>query len=120
MIFTSDWEVALTTSILATLLMLSWIVITGYLGQISLVQVSLAGLAAFVAAKLAANVEKVSEFDLLSVTGPNLPDPLAALLGIARRGRARSHHRSAGGAHPRRPARRRHGGRGRRRSACCC
>jgi branched-chain amino acid transport system permease protein len=82
-IFTSDWEVALTTSILATLLMLSWIVITGYLGQISLVQVSLAGLAAFVAAKLAANVEKVSEFDLLSVTGPNFPDPIAALLGIA-------------------------------------
>ena len=83
MIFTSNWEVALTTSILASLLMLSWIVITGYLGQISLVQVSLAGLAAFVAARLSAKVEKVSEFDLLSVTGPNFPDPLAALLGIA-------------------------------------
>ena len=81
-IFTSNWEVALTTSILATLLMLSWIVITGYLGQISLVQVSLAGLAAFVAARLAANFDKVSEFDLLSITGPNLPDPLAALFGI--------------------------------------
>jgi branched-chain amino acid transport system permease protein len=81
-IFTSNWEVALTTSILATLLMLSWIVITGYLGQISLVQVSLAGLAAFVAAKLAANLDKVSDFDLLSINGPNLPDPLAALLGI--------------------------------------
>ena len=82
LIFTSDWEVALTTSILASLLMLSWIVITGYLGQISLVQVSLAGLAAFVAAKLAANLDKVSEFDLLSVSGPNLPDPLAALFGV--------------------------------------
>ncbi len=82
LIFTSDWEVALTTSILATLLMLSWTVITGYLGQISLVQVSLAGLAAFVAARLSADVERVSEFDLLSVTGPNIFDPLAALLGI--------------------------------------
>jgi branched-chain amino acid transport system permease protein len=82
-IFTSNWEVALTTSILATLLMLSWVVITGYLGQISLVQVSLAGLAAFTAAKLSAKVEKVSEFDLLSVTGPNWPDPVATVAGVA-------------------------------------
>src|SRR5262249_2469342 len=82
-IFTGDWEVALTPSLLAGMLMLSWVVITGYLGQISLVQLSLAGVAAYTAARLAANVEKVSQFDLLSVRGPNLPDPLAALLGVA-------------------------------------
>jgi len=80
--FTSNWAVALTTSLLATMLMLSWVVITGYLGQISLAQLSLAGIAAYTAARLSANVEKVSQFDLLSVRGPNLPDPIAALLGV--------------------------------------
>jgi branched-chain amino acid transport system permease protein len=82
-IFTGDWEVALTTSIIAGMLMLSWVVITGYLGQISLVQLSLAGVAAYTAARLSANVAKVSQFDLLSVHGPNIPDPIAALLGVA-------------------------------------
>ncbi len=82
-VFTTGWEVALTSSILAALLMLSWVVITGYLGQISLVQLSLAGVAAYTAARLSANVEKVSELGAFSVTGPNLPDPLAALLGVA-------------------------------------
>ena len=82
-LFTSGWEVALTSSILAALLMLSWVVITGYLGQISLVQLSLAGVAAYVAARLSADVEKVSNLGAFSVTGPNLPDPLAALLGVA-------------------------------------
>jgi branched-chain amino acid transport system permease protein len=82
-VFTTGWEVALTTSILATLLMLSWVVITGYLGQISLVQLSLAGVAAYTAARLSADVEKVSQLGAFTVTGPNLPDPLAALLGVA-------------------------------------
>ena len=118
-IFTSNWEVALTTSILATLLMLSWIVITGYLGQISLVQVSLAGLAAFVAARCRPTSSKVSEFDLLSVTGPELPRSARRAARHRRCRRLGLVDRSAGRAHPRRAAGGRHRRRVGARSACC-
>jgi branched-chain amino acid transport system permease protein len=48
-----------------------------------LVQLSLAGVAAYTAARLSARVAKVSKFDLLSVHGPHLPGVIAALLGVA-------------------------------------
>ncbi len=78
-IFVSSWEAILTTSLLATLFMFSLVVLVGYLGQISLVQFSLAGVAAFTMTRLAADGTKVRPNDFFVNTGWDLPDPLAAL-----------------------------------------
>ena len=99
------WEVALTSSILAALLMLSWVVITGYLGQISLVQLSLAGVAAYTAARLSANVEKVSELGRLQRHRSEPARPARRPPRCCRRRWPRGADRTAGGTHPRRPTR---------------
>ncbi len=54
-LFTLDaqWRLAIVVSIIATLIALSCVVLTGYVGQISLAQYAFAGLAAFTTAKLA-------------------------------------------------------------------
>lgn len=81
-IFTSNWESALTTTLVFVLFMLSLTVLVGYLGQISLVQWSLAGVAAFFMTRLAADGVKIREADFFVNTGPGWPDPLAALGGV--------------------------------------
>lgn len=81
-IFTSNWESTLTTSLIAALFMLSLIVLVGFLGQISLVQWSLAGVAAMFMARLAADGTKIRPSDFFVNTGPGWPDPLAALGGV--------------------------------------
>jgi branched-chain amino acid transport system permease protein len=81
-IFTSNWESTLTTSLIAVLFMYSLVVLVGYLGQISLVQWSLAGVAAFAMTRLAADGTKIRELDFFVNTGPGWPDPLAALGGV--------------------------------------
>jgi branched-chain amino acid transport system permease protein len=50
-----DFRQALIVSLLASLICLSYVVITGYVGQISVVQIALAGVAGYVVSKLAAN-----------------------------------------------------------------
>ena len=50
-----DFRQALITSLLATILCLSLVVITGYVGQISLVQLALAGVSGFIVSHLAAD-----------------------------------------------------------------
>ncbi len=82
-VFTGKWEVAFTSSLVTIPVMLSLVVITGYLGQISLAQLSLAGVAAYVMIRFASDGTKLSEAQTLVVDGPGLPDPLASLLGIA-------------------------------------
>jgi ABC-type branched-subunit amino acid transport system permease subunit len=47
------WRLAIVVSIIATIIALSSVVLTGYVGQISLAQYAFAGLAAFTTAKLA-------------------------------------------------------------------
>ncbi len=81
-IFTGAWEVAFTTSLVVMPIMLSLVVITGYLGQISLVQTSLAGVAAFAMIRLASDGSKVNEFQFIAVNGPGLPMILAIILGV--------------------------------------
>lgn len=81
-IFTSNWESTLTTSLIAVLFMYSLVVLVGYLGQISLVQWSLAGVAAFFMTRLAADGTKIRELDFFVNDGPGWPDPLAALGGV--------------------------------------
>jgi len=80
----AGWKVesGLTTTLVAGIFMLSLVVLVGFLGQMSLAQWSIAGLAAFTMIKLAADGTKIREFDLVAKSGPNWPDLLAALGGI--------------------------------------
>jgi branched-chain amino acid transport system permease protein len=71
----------LSTSLIAALIMLSMVVVTGYIGQISLVQMSLAGVAAFFAARMLAD-GKVTLANAFPIHGPGLPWPVAALLAV--------------------------------------
>jgi branched-chain amino acid transport system permease protein len=77
-IFASSIQTGLTTAII----MLSVVLLTGYVGQISLAQLSFAGIAAFFMARMMADgVGRGS--NLVPVTGPDLPWPIAAILGVA-------------------------------------
>ncbi|MGE3589828.1 MAG: ABC transporter permease [Ilumatobacteraceae bacterium] len=72
---------ALTTSLIASILMLSMVVVTGYVGQISLAQMSLAGIAAFFMARMMADGSTTIS-NPFPVNGPGLPWPIAAVLGV--------------------------------------
>ncbi len=76
------FALALTTSMTASIIMLSMVVITGYVGQISLAQMSLAGTAAFLMARMMADGSS-SIANPFPVSGPGLPWPIAASIGIA-------------------------------------
>ena len=80
--FTGAWEVSLTSTMIASISMLALVVIVGLVGQISLVQTTLAGVAAFTAVRLASD-GSLGPFDLVAVEGPGLPHPLAFVLGVA-------------------------------------
>jgi len=81
-ILEGQWGYGLTTSLIASMLMLGFVVLTGYVGQISMAQLSIAGVAAFFMARMMANGE-VSNTQPFPVSGPDLPWPIAAFLGIA-------------------------------------
>ena len=78
------WVVGLTTSMITAVLLLSFVVVTGYIGQISLAQVSLAGVAGYFVARLMSHggTQGLTAF----VSGPGLPMivavPIAALLAV--------------------------------------
>lgn len=74
-------EARLITTLIAALLMLSSVVLVGYLGQVSLANLAFAGIAAYVAVRLASDGTR-GEFSIFVVNGPGLPDPLAAVLGV--------------------------------------
>ncbi len=61
-----EWRLAITNSVIGMILCLSLVVLTGYVGQVSLAQMTLAGVAGFTLAKLA--------------TEHGVPFPLAPLL----------------------------------------
>jgi len=73
---------ALTTSLIAAIIMMSMVVITGYIGQISLAQMSLAGIGAFIMARMMADGSTTAN-NPFPVSGFGLPWPIAAVLGIA-------------------------------------
>ena len=73
---------ALSTSLIAAIIMLSMVVVTGYVGQISLAQMSLAGVAAFFMARMMADGSTTTT-NPFPVSGPDLPWPIAATLGVA-------------------------------------
>ena len=80
-VFTGKWSYALSTALIAGILLLSVVVVTGYVGQISLAQLSLAGVAAFFMARMMADGSTTS-INPFAVSGPGLPWPVAALLAV--------------------------------------
>ena len=72
---------SVTTTLITAMVMLSYVVLTGYVGQISLAQMSIAGCAAFMTARMLAN-GKPNELSPFPVSGPGLPWPVAAGIGI--------------------------------------
>jgi len=75
-------ESGITQTLVAAIFMLSLVVIVGFLGQISLAQYSIAGLAAFVMIRLSADGTLIRATDGIAKNGPGWPDELAALGGI--------------------------------------
>jgi len=77
------WGFAFTVTLATAMLALSMILLSGYVGQISLIQITLAGIAAFVTGRLVSKsgVEG-ADFDPFAVTGPGWPWPLAAAVGV--------------------------------------
>ena len=75
------WSFAFMTSLIAAMLMLSYVLLAGYVGQISMVQLSIAGVSAFFMARLSANGVP-SPQDPFAVSGPGLAWPIGATLGI--------------------------------------
>jgi branched-chain amino acid transport system permease protein len=81
-IFTGPWELALNTSMIAAIMMLSLVVLVGYVGQISLANLTLAGVASFSVARFAANGKQIGLLPV-KLTGLNLPFPFSAFLAVA-------------------------------------
>jgi branched-chain amino acid transport system permease protein len=80
--FNKTLPLALSTMLITAILMLSYVVVTGYVGQISLAQLTLAGTAAFFMARMMAN-GKITSVNPFAVSGPNLAWVPAMILGIA-------------------------------------
>ena len=78
----SKWEAVLTTTLIAIIFMYSLTVLIGFLGQISLVQWSISGLAAYVMIRLMADGTKIRETDFVTNTGWGWPTVLAFVAAI--------------------------------------
>jgi ABC-type branched-subunit amino acid transport system ATPase component/ABC-type branched-subunit amino acid transport system permease subunit len=74
------YQTALTISFVSAIVALSLVVLTGYVGQISLVQMGFAGLGAFAAAKLATNLHV--PFPLTVLASAVLVVPIGILIGL--------------------------------------
>jgi branched-chain amino acid transport system permease protein len=73
---------SIQTGLVISVVMLSIVLITGYTGQISLAQMSFAGVAAFVMARMMADgIGRGS--NLVPVEGPGLPWMIAGAIGVA-------------------------------------
>ncbi len=73
---------SIQTGLVLSIVMLSIVVITGYTGQISLAQMSFAGIAAFITARMMADgIGRGS--NLVPVDGPGFAWPIAGVIGIA-------------------------------------
>jgi ABC-type branched-subunit amino acid transport system permease subunit len=73
----SDFRQAVATGLVATVLCLSFVVIMGYVGQLSVVQPALAGLAAFAVSRLG------TEFGIGFPLAPIISVALATIVGLA-------------------------------------
>ena len=71
----------LITSTIAAILMLSSVILIGYLGQLSLANLTFAGVAAYLSSRLAAD-GSIYGFSAFALDGPGFPSPLAMILGV--------------------------------------
>lgn len=72
---------AIQNGLVLAIILLSLVILTGYVGQISLMQMSFAGIAAFFTARMMADgIGRGS--NLTPVSGPNLPWPIAGVIGV--------------------------------------
>jgi ABC-type branched-subunit amino acid transport system permease subunit len=76
----TEWADPMTSSLIAAIVFLSFVVVVGYVGQISLVQMGFAGLGALVAAHAAAN--SGIPFPLPLLIGAVVAIPLGLLIGL--------------------------------------
>jgi sulfate-transporting ATPase len=76
----TDWADPMTASLIGAVVFLSFVVVVGYVGQISLVQMGFAGLGALVAAHAAAN--SGIPFPLPLLIGAAIAVPLGLLVGL--------------------------------------
>ncbi len=77
----SGWVDALTTTAAIGIILLSLVVVTGYTGQLSLAQVALAGMGAWIAARLVA--DHGVPFELAALAGIAGAVPIGVLVGLA-------------------------------------
>jgi ABC-type branched-subunit amino acid transport system ATPase component/branched-subunit amino acid ABC-type transport system permease component len=77
----SSWVDALTTTAAIGIILLSLVVVTGYTGQLSLAQVALAGMGAWIAARLVA--DHGVPFELAALAGVAGVVPIGVLVGLA-------------------------------------
>lgn len=75
-------EARLVVTLIACILMLSSVVLVGYLGQVSLANLAFAGVAAYLMTRFASDGTR-DGFSIFVVNGPGFPHPIAALLGVA-------------------------------------
>ena len=80
-IFGGNLPFALSTALITAILMLSYVVVTGYVGQISLAQLTLAGASAFFMARMMAN-GSITDVNPFKVSGPGLPWVPAMVFGV--------------------------------------
>jgi len=80
-IFTAEFSFALSTTVITAVLMLSYVVVTGYVGLISLAQLTLAGVAGFFMARMMAD-GSVTAGNPFPVSGLSLAWPIAMVLGV--------------------------------------
>jgi branched-chain amino acid transport system permease protein len=78
---TGTWSVALTTSAIGLVLMLSLVVLIGYVGQVSLAQLSISGIGAFAVMRLMSN-GTTSTVGAVAISGPGFPFLVAAALAV--------------------------------------
>jgi sulfate-transporting ATPase len=81
MLAPSGWVEALTTTAAVGIILLSLVVITGYTGQLSLAQVALAGIGAWITARLVATQD--APFELAALAGIAGAVPIGVLVGLA-------------------------------------
>jgi sulfate-transporting ATPase len=80
MLMPGSWDDPMTASLIGAIVFLSFVVIVGYVGQISLVQMGFAGLGALVVAKVATVAGW--PFPLPVIAGAALAVPLGLLVGL--------------------------------------
>jgi len=78
--FNATYQGAMATSLATAVMALSLVVVTGYVGQVSLMQMTFAGLGGFITAKMAFNLG--IPFPLSIVAAAALAAPIGAVLGL--------------------------------------